>query len=93
MSYVDVSSVEPLQDYHVLIKFKDGTARELDVKPWIRGNWYSKLADIEYFKKVRPHELRGAIEWPDGQDIAPEDILEFGKKIDIEVIPQYLIPA
>jgi hypothetical protein len=45
------------------------------------GEWYLPLKNVEYFNQVRPHSLAGAIMWPDGQDIAPEDILEFGKRI------------
>ena len=77
--YTKIISVRPMDDYHVFLEFADGMTRTLDVKPWIRGNWYGELANVEYFKKVRPHEFPGAIEWPDGQDIAPEDILKFGK--------------
>ena len=80
-----VIAAHPMMDYRVLLEFEDGTVRLLDVKPWMDGEWYTHLKDIRYFNQVRPHSLSGAIMWPEGQDIAPEDILEFGKRIyDLE---------
>jgi hypothetical protein len=44
-----------------------------------------QLNDVPYFNRVRQHSFSGATEWRDGQDIAPEDIMEFGKRIyDLE---------
>ncbi len=83
--FAKVTAAHPMKNYRVLLEFEDGTVRLLDVKPWIDGEWYMQLKNVEYFNRVRPHSLSGAIEWPDGQDIAPEDIMEFGKRIyDLE---------
>lgn len=79
--YSKIVAAHPMMDYRVLLEFEDGTVRLLDVKPWMDGEWYLPLKNVEYFKQVRPHSLSGAIMWPDGQNIAPEDILEFGKRI------------
>ena len=76
-----IKSVAPMSDYRVLVSYENGLQCILDVKPWINGDWYGELHDVEYFNKVRPHTLLGAIEWPNGQDIAPEDIIQFGVKI------------
>ena len=81
MLYPKIIDAQAVGDYCVRMEFEDGSVRVLDVKPWIRGDWYGKLSDVEYFRKVRPHSCPGSIEWPDGQDIAPEDILEFGIKV------------
>ena len=79
--YSKIIAVHPMAEYRVLLEFEDGTVRLLDVKPWMDGEWYIHLRDKKYFSQVRPHSLSGAIMWPEGQDIAPEDILEFGKRI------------
>lgn len=86
--YSKIIAAHPMAEYRVLLEFEDGTVRLLDVKPWMDGEWYIHLKDKKYFSQVRPHSLSGAIMWPEGQDIAPEDILEFGKRVHDLEIPQ-----
>ena len=44
----------------------------MDVKPYIKGEWYSKLADPEYFRTVRTNGY--TVEWKDGQDLCPDEL-------------------
>lgn len=67
-------SVEPLADYQLKIRFEDGRVGIFDVKPFIRGNWYGRLKDIDYFNRVSTDEY--TVVWPDGQDICPDCIYE-----------------
>ena len=68
------------EDYHLLLTFQDGIRVSFDVRPYINGEWYSALRNPEYFRQVKVHSvLEDTIEWPDGQDIGPEDIQQFGK--------------
>ena len=70
------------KDYHLLLTFQDGVRVSFDVRPYINGEWYSVLRNPDYFCQARVHSvLEDAIEWPDGQDIGPEDIQQFGKII------------
>ena len=43
---------------------------------------YQELQDPSYFKLVRVAENHNTIEWPNGQDIAPEDLEKFSVPID-----------
>ena len=44
------------------------------VAQWSDGS--SRLNDPDYFKKVRVSEFGDTVEWPEGQDIAPESLYE-----------------
>ncbi|MBQ9553047.1 MAG: DUF2442 domain-containing protein [Clostridia bacterium] len=66
--------VTALSDHNLLIVFSNGERRLFDVKPYINGSWYGKLADDCFFRTVR---IAGnTVEWADGQDIAPHELYE-----------------
>jgi hypothetical protein len=68
-----VESIQPLNNYKVFIRFKTGEKKVFDASSYIEaGKWYADLADISYFNEV--HIAGSTIEWPNGQDIAPEDL-------------------
>ena len=67
-------SVEALPDYHVRIVFDNGEHGVFDAKPYIRGDWYGKLRDVEFFNAVRTDGW--TLVWPDGQDICPDCVYE-----------------
>ena len=67
-------AVTPLADHTLLIVFSNEERRLFDVKPYICGSWYGKLADEGFFRTVR---ISGdTVEWADGQDIAPHELYE-----------------
>ena len=70
MPYPKAKDVKPLDDYCILVDFDNGEQRLFDVKPYIKGEWFSELADPEIFSAVRVEGL--SVAWPDGQDIAPD---------------------
>ena len=65
-------AVEATLDYHIKIKFSDGAIKLFDVKPYIKGEWYGKLRDEAYFKKVLVDGF--TVCWPEGQDLCPDEI-------------------
>ena len=65
-------SVIPMDDYFLQIEFDNGEQKRFDVKPYIKGNWYGELADLNYFKSVAPNGF--SIEWANGQDLCPDDL-------------------
>ena len=67
-------AVTPLEDHVLLVVFSNDERRLFDVKPYITGSWYGKLADEGFFKTVRI--AGGTVEWADGQDIAPHELYE-----------------
>ncbi|MCL2079618.1 MAG: DUF2442 domain-containing protein [Oscillospiraceae bacterium] len=67
--------VTPLADYKVIVTFDTGEARIFDVMPYISGDWFGKLRNIEVFNTVR---IAGnTIEWAGGQDIAPHELYDY----------------
>lgn len=70
MPYPRAVAVEAMPDYIIMVDFDNGERRLFDVKPYIRGDWFSELNDPETFKEVRVAGL--SVAWPDGQDIAPD---------------------
>ena len=75
-----VISVEPQQDYKVLLTFDNKEVREFDMKPYInRSSFFKQLEDEEYFKTVRVS--LGSIQWKNGQDLSPYTLYSKSKLI------------
>jgi len=72
--------VFPEEDYVLKIIFDNGDIRLFDVKPYIRGEWYGKLADRQYFRAVKTDGF--TVVWPDGQDLCPDEIYDLGITVD-----------
>ena len=45
----------------------------------IKGEWYGQLRSFEYFKRVTTDGF--TVIWPDGQDICPDELYDFGKLV------------
>ena len=64
-------NVTPLDNYRLSVVFDNNETKTIDIKPYIKGSWYGKLSDADYFKTV--HVNGYTIEWQDGQDICPDE--------------------
>jgi len=69
-----VLDVKALADYRVLITFDSGEKKVLNVMPYICGDWFGKLTDINVFNTVRA--AGRTIQWAGGQDIAPHELYD-----------------
>lgn len=69
-----VISVLPLPDYRLLVEYETGEHKIFDVKPYISGDWYGELADVDTFNTVRT--CGTTVKWKGGQDIAPDELYE-----------------
>ena len=67
-------NVIPMDLFLLKITFNNSEVRIFDVKPYINGTWYGKLANVDFFRTV--HIANGTVEWADGQDIAPHELYE-----------------
>ena len=54
----------------VWLRFRDGSAGEIDLGPELHGEVFEPLNDIEVFRNFRVEG--GALEWPNGASFAPE---------------------
>lgn len=65
-------NVSATNDYKIIIEFDSGERKIFDVTPYITGEWYKELADMNYFKSVFANGF--TVEWPHGQDLCPDEI-------------------
>ncbi|MDQ6900573.1 MAG: DUF2442 domain-containing protein [Candidatus Dormibacteraeota bacterium] len=72
MDPVDVTSVQVLGHYRLLVGFSDGTKRTVSLRGHLHGPVFEPLRDATYFAQVRVDPEIGTITWPNGADIAPE---------------------
>lgn len=70
----DVVEARYVGGYTVWLRFRDGTAGEIDLEPELQGEVFEPLRDQAYFKGFT---LDGdTLAWPNGADIAPETLHE-----------------
>ena len=75
---VRVKKVTPLKDFWVRLEFEDGTQKEINLKPFLRGPIFEAIRqDPRLFKQVRIDG--GTIVWANGADIDP-DVLYYDLK-------------
>ena len=75
---VRVQAVEPLQGLKALFTFEDGTRREIDLEPFLRGPIFEPIrSDPATFRSMKI--VGGTIAWDNGADIDP-DVLYYGLK-------------
>lgn len=72
MNRPTVISVQPAENYTLILEFDNGEKKKFDVSPYIKGDWYGQLSDPSLFKRV--HVSSPGITWPEGQDICPDDL-------------------
>ena len=65
-------AVQAQEDYTLRVTFDNGEIRQFDVKPYIRGEWYSELKDKKYFHTVFTNGY--TVEWANGQDLCPDEL-------------------
>lgn len=75
---VRVVSAKPLEQFRVLLSFEDGTEKEVDLAPYLRGPIFEPvLNNPEFFADLRIEG--GTICWANGADIDP-DVLYYDLK-------------
>jgi hypothetical protein len=80
-----ITSVEPMQDFHLKIIYENGETKLFDVKPYIQGTYYSELAKENYFKQVRVISDGWTVGWPNEQDMAPDDMYELSVPCQLQL--------
>ncbi len=78
---VRIVSVKPLEDFTVHLEFTDGTSREVNLEPFLRGKVFESLRNNpEVFRAMKVDERMGTIVWENGADIDP-DVLYHNLKL------------
>ncbi len=70
---IRIRAVTPLQDFRVRVEFTDGTTREIDLDPYLRGPVFEPLrADPSAFRAVKVDARMKTLVWDNGADIDPD---------------------
>lgn len=73
---VRVKTAEPLDGFRVRFGFEDGTQREIDLEPYLRGPIFEPIRnDPAIFRSMKIEG--GTVAWNNGADIDP-DVLYYG---------------
>ena len=77
---VRIKTVEPLENFAVRLGFTDGSTRQLDLEPYLRGPVFEPIRkDRSLFLSVKVDPRMKTIVWDNGADIDP-DVLYHGLK-------------
>ena len=75
---VRVRAAEPLEGFKVLVTFENGSRREIDLEPFLRGPVFAPLRkDPAKFRAIKIEG--GTVAWENGADIDP-DVLYYNLK-------------
>ena len=75
-----IESIKALDDFSLEIKYKNGEKRLYNMKKNLIHNFYKNLNNIAYFKLAK--SVGTTIEWPEGEDIDPNELYNNGEIID-----------
>ena len=70
MEKIKPINVRALSNYLLELEFSNGEIRKFDCTPYLNGDWYSELLDIDKFNTV--HIAGKTVEWSGGQDLCPD---------------------
>ncbi|NOQ36583.1 MAG: DUF2442 domain-containing protein [Methylococcaceae bacterium] len=75
-----VSSVNPLNDYQLLIKFTNDEIGVYDCKPLLNFGVFRELQNVHYFNQVTI--VGDTVAWTNEQDICPDTLYLESIKIE-----------
>ena len=79
-----VTTVEPMDDYKILLGFNNGEQRIFDVKPSLKHDVYKPILDKDVFKLVKA--VDGTVEWPGEIDYCPDTLYKRSVLITNDVV-------
>jgi hypothetical protein len=71
-----IISVLPIENYQLKLGYETGEVKIFNVLPYMSGQWYKELYDLDYFKSVHLVSNGQGVEWGNGQDIAPHELYD-----------------
>jgi hypothetical protein len=73
-----VKDVAYVCEYKLLVTFEDGVVKLVDLEPYLDGDVFEPLNDIDYFKTVRVNPDIDTIVWENNADLSPDFLYEIG---------------
>lgn len=77
-----VTSVTHLGSYMLHLTFEDGTSRDVDLEPVLRGGLYRPLRDPALFAQVRVDPEVHTLVWPNGADFDPATLHDWPERAE-----------
>lgn len=74
-----IQSIKTLNNFCIEITYITGEKRLYDMKKNLEYNFYKNLNNLDYFKLAKC--VNTTIEWPQGEDIDPNELYNNGIKI------------
>ena len=75
----DVTNVQTLQDYELLVSFADGDQRYFSMRPYLQYPAYQVLSQPEKFAMA--HVSHGTVAWFGDIDMSPDTLYLEGKTV------------
>lgn len=73
-----IRDVAYLTEYKLLVTFENGVTKVVNLEPYLEGEIFEPLRDVEYFKTVSVNPDIDTITWDNGADFAPEFLWDIG---------------
>lgn len=73
-----VKDAHYLSEYKLLLTFKNGVTKLVDLESHLDGEIFEPLKDIDYFRTVRVDPDIETIVWNNGADVSPDFLYEIG---------------
>lgn len=73
-----VKDVAYVSEYKLLLTFEDAVVKVVDLEPYLDGEIFEPLRDIDYFKTVRVNADIDTIVWDNDADVSPDFLYEIG---------------
>lgn len=72
------TTVECLDPYRLRVGLDDGSVKVVDIAKELWGEVFEPLRDPAFFRQAFINPETGAVEWPNGADLAPTFLHERG---------------
>jgi hypothetical protein len=73
VTLIRITAAEPVGAHAVRLTFTDGSAKTVDLAPYMRGPVFEPLLrDPALFRAIRVDPELGTVVWPGGADLDPD---------------------
>ncbi len=73
-SYPKIISVQPLENYQLIVEFSNHQYRQYDVKPLLKKQMFAPLKNQGFFKNVQIESGGYAVSWNEDIDISEYEL-------------------
>jgi hypothetical protein len=81
-----VVEVKPIPNFHLWVRFLDGTSGTVDLARELWGPMFEPLANPEVFNQARVDPELETVVWPNGADLAPEFLYQAAQQTSSKMV-------